>query len=189
MMKSRENAQKPVFPAYFRYLQPEENLFGKSGSVPLFEHCHFPPLCQKSEKTNEPIPRKAGTKKMVKGNFPKKRKSGINDEKKFSGRNFFGHIAITHFWTKNQYKLVMKSRENTKKPVFPAYFRHFRPENRHISGIFGRKIYFSKIGLRHILGIAILHECAKFHEKNVKYSSRNSRNTVFPAKIGCSGDF
>ena len=37
------------------------------------------------------------------------------------------------------------------------------------SGIFptfsaGKK-YFSKIGLRHILDIAISHQCAKFHEK------------------------
>ena len=50
---------------------------------------------------------------------------------------------------------MMKSRENAKEPVFPAYFRHFRPE----------KICFSKIGLGHILDIAILHQCAKFHEK------------------------
>ena len=49
---------------------------------------------------------------------------------------------------------MMKSRENAKKPVFAAYFRHFRP-----------KKSFSKIGLPHILGIAILHQCAKFHEK------------------------
>ena len=38
---------------------------------------------------------------------------------------------------------------------FPAYFRHFRPEN----------FFFSKIGLRHILGIAILHHCAKNQKK------------------------
>ena len=54
---------------------------------------------------------------------------------------------------------MIKSRENANKPVFPAYFRH-------ISGIFGRKnIFFSKIGLRHILNIIILRQCAKFHEK------------------------
>ena len=88
-------------------------------------------------------------------------------------------IAQTNLFAKNQRKLMMKSREYAKKPVFPAYFRHFRPG----------KICFSKIGLCHILGLAILHQCAKFHEKNMKYSSRNSRNTVFPAKIGYSGDF
>ena len=73
---------------------------------------------------------------------------------------------------------MMKSRENAKKPIFPAYFRHFRPE----------KYIFQK-SVSHILDNAILHQCAKFHEKNIKYSSRNSRNTVFPEKIGCSGDF
>ena len=50
---------------------------------------------------------------------------------------------------------MMKSREMAKDPVFPAYFRHFRPE----------KYVFSKIGLGHILDIGILHQCAKFHEK------------------------
>ena len=37
-------------------------------------------------------------------------------------------IANAHLYGKNQKKLMMKSRENAKKPVFPAYFRHFRPE-------------------------------------------------------------
>ena len=42
------------------------------------------------------------------------------------------------------------------------------PKNRffrYISSIFGRKISFSEIGLRNILDITILHQCAKFHEK------------------------
>ena len=43
---------------------------------------------------------------------------------------------------------MMKSRENAKKPVFPA-----------------RNEFFSKIGLGHILDIGILHQCAKFQEK------------------------
>ena len=50
---------------------------------------------------------------------------------------------------------MMKSWENAKKPVFPAYLRHFRPG----------KYVVLKIGLGHILDIAILHQCAKFHEK------------------------
>ena len=37
-------------------------------------------------------------------------------------------IANTRFCVKNQEKQMMKSRENAKKPVFPAYFRHFRPK-------------------------------------------------------------
>ena len=59
MMKSRENVQKPVFPAYFRHFRPEMNFFLENRASSLFGHCHFAPLCQNSEKTNEPIPRKA----------------------------------------------------------------------------------------------------------------------------------
>ena len=65
---------------------------------------------------------------------------------------------------------MMKSRENAKKPGFSGIFPAFS----------AGKICFSKIGHRHILGIAILHQCAKFHEKFF---------FAFPAKIGCSGDF
>ena len=57
--------------------------------------------------------------------------SGIFDQKKIFLKNrtrpCFG-LANTHLCAKNQKKLMMKSRENAKKPVFPAYFRHFRPE-------------------------------------------------------------
>ena len=49
----------------------------------------------------------------------------------------------------------MKFRENAKKTGFSGIFPAFS----------AGKICFSKIGLRHILGIAILHQCAKFHEK------------------------
>ena len=37
-------------------------------------------------------------------------------------------IANTRLCAKNQVKLMMKSLKNAKKPVFPACFRHFRPE-------------------------------------------------------------
>ena len=55
---------------------------------------------------------------------------------------------------------MMKSRENAKKPVFPAYFRHFRPGNE----------FFPEIGIRHILGITILQLCAKNQEKLMSQS-------------------
>ena len=38
------------------------------------------------------------------------------------------NIVNTHLCAKIQKKLMIKPRENAKKPVFPAYFRHFRPE-------------------------------------------------------------
>ena len=62
MMKSRENAKKPVFPAYFQHFLPE-NTFFKNRAPSHFGHCHFASLCQKSEKTNEPISRKAGNRR------------------------------------------------------------------------------------------------------------------------------
>ena len=54
---------------------------------------------------------------------------------------------------------MMKSRENAQKPVFPAYFQHFR-----------LKKSFYKVGLRHFLGIAILHLCAKNQQKIMSQS-------------------
>ena len=64
MIKSRENAKKPVFTAYFRHFRPEKIFFRKLGSVTLhFRHCHFASLCQKSAKNNEPISRKVGDRR------------------------------------------------------------------------------------------------------------------------------
>ena len=51
-----------------------------------------------------------------------------------------------------------------KKPVFPAFS--------------AEKKSFSKIGLPHILGIAILHQCAKFHEK-IKSAAREIQEIPF----------
>ena len=59
VMKSRENAKKPVFSAYFRHFQPEMFFF-ENRATSHFGHYHFASLCQKSGKTNEPILRKAG---------------------------------------------------------------------------------------------------------------------------------
>ena len=64
----------------------------------------------------------------------------------------------------------MKPRENTKKRFF-----------RHISGIFGRKKIFSKIGLSHILGIASTRLCAKNREKKMMKSRENAKKLFFPA--------
>ena len=87
----------------------------------------------------------------------------------FISKNFACRIWINHrlIFRKNGDKSLyfsgdemMKSREKAQKPVFPAYFRHFRPEMN----------FFLKIGLRHILGIAILHLCAKKHKKIMSQS-------------------
>ena len=108
-------------------------------------------LCEKTTKYEEKT-RTKSAKAAISGIF-----LAFSAGKKFFSKIGLGHvldIANTHLCAKNRKKLMMKSRENVQKPVFPAYFRHFRPEN-----------IFLKIRLCHILGITILHQCAKFHEK------------------------
>ena len=64
-------------------------------------------------------------------NQQKRRFPVFSAGKKFFTKIGLGHvmsIANMHLCAKNCKKLMMKSREITKKPVFPAYFRHFRPE-------------------------------------------------------------
>ena len=82
-------------------------------------------LCAKNKKKLESILRKAENREMVKGNFPKKRKSVIYNEKKFSGKNCFGHflehIAL-YLSAKNQKKLMKQFCTKSKKPYFQAVF-------------------------------------------------------------------
>ena len=59
---------------------------------------------------------------------------------------------------------MMKSRENAKKPVF----RHFRPEY----------MFFENWAPPHFRYCRFASVC-KISWKNIKYSSRSSRNTVF----------
>ena len=56
--KISRKSPKPVFPAYFRHFRPVFNNRAPSH----FGHYHFASFCQKSEKTNEPISRKAGNR-------------------------------------------------------------------------------------------------------------------------------
>ena len=132
-------------------------------------------LCEKTTKYEEKS-RTKSAKTAISGIFP-----AFSAGKKFFSKIGLGHvlnIMNTHLCAKNQKKLMIKSRENAKKPVFPAYFRHFRPEKNffeHRAPSHFRYYYFASV--------------CKISWKNIKYSSRNSRNTVFPAKIGCSGDF
>ena len=81
-----------------------------------------------SEKTTE-------YKEKVRTKFAKTAISGIfpafSAGKKFFSKIRLGNvmgIANTHLCAKKWKKLMMKSRENAKKPGFPAYFRHFRPK-------------------------------------------------------------
>ena len=65
-------------------------------------------------------------------------------------------LLIRIFVQKIRKKLMMKSRENAKKPVFPAFS--------------AGKIFFLKFRLCHILCIAILHLCAKNQKKLMSQS-------------------
>ena len=56
---------------------------------------------------------------------------------------------------------MMKPRENAQKPVFRHIFKEF---------------FFSKIGLRHILGIAILHLSTKDQKKTNEPIPRKAGN-------------
>ena len=62
MVKSRENAKKPVFPAYGR-----KKFFFENRAPSLFGDCRFAPLCQKLEKNNEPIREKLVTDERTNG--------------------------------------------------------------------------------------------------------------------------
>ena len=93
--------------------------------------------------------------------------SGIFGRKKIFSKIRLGHvlsIANTHVYGKNKKNQIemMKSRENAKKPVFPAYFRHFR----HLWSIY--------LGCR--INILLNFRCQDFQNfsfLNLKYSTRN----------------
>ena len=86
-------------------------------------------LSEKTTKYKEKV-RTKSAKMAISGIFP-----AFSAGKKFYSKIGLGHImgiVNTHLCAKNQKRLMMKSRENAKKPVFPAY-----------SGIFGWKKIFS----------------------------------------------
>ena len=68
----------------------------------------------------------------IRGKTPKKCAKTVNSGifQAFSvGISHVLGIANSVLCATNRKKLMMKSRENVKKPVFPAYFWHFQPEN------------------------------------------------------------
>ena len=61
-MKSRKMPKN----RFFRHISGifgRKNYFFENQAPSHFGHCHFASLCQKSEKTNEPISRKAGNRR------------------------------------------------------------------------------------------------------------------------------
>ena len=79
-------------------------------------------------------------------------------ERKILSQIGLGHvksIANKHLCAKKLEKTNDEISGNGQKNSFSGIFPAFS----------AGKIRFSKIGFRHILGIANLHQCAKFHEK------------------------
>ena len=151
---------------FFRHISGifgRKNMFFKNRARSHFGHCHFASLCQKPEKTNDPILRKAGNRQMVKGNFPKKRKSLIYSKKKFSREKFFRPFFKTHCPLSFCQKSEKTNEAILRKVQKTLFLGSFWPK-------FAQKIFFSKIGLRHFLGIAILHLCAKNQKKLMSQS-------------------
>ena len=73
---------------------------------------------------------------------------------------------------------MMKSLKNAKKPVFPAYFRHFQPE----------KNVFRKSGSVTFKMLPFRISVQNFMKK-YKVQLEKFKKYRFPVKIGCSGDF
>ena len=75
--------------------------------------------------------------------------------KKFFSKMWLSHvlsIANTHLWAKIQKKLMIKSRENAKKLVFPAFFGR-------------KKILLENRAASHFRHYHFPSECANSHEK------------------------
>ena len=60
MKESPENAKKNWFFRHISGIFSQKKNFSRNRALSHFGDCHFASLCQKSEKTNEPISRKAG---------------------------------------------------------------------------------------------------------------------------------
>ena len=74
-------------------------------------------------------------------------------------KNYSSHFLEDHplhVYTKNQKNLMKQFSTKSKNPIFRQFFCP--------------KKFLSKIGLRHILGITILHHCAKNQNKLMSQS-------------------
>ena len=112
-------SKNPIFRWFLDQICPKI-IFFENRAPSHFGHCHFASLCQKSEKTNEPIPRKAGNRKMVKDN-----------EKKYSRKSFFDHILgylALYLSAKNQKKLMKQFCTKSKNPILRQFWAKFSPQ-------------------------------------------------------------
>ena len=134
----------------------EENTLFRHDN-PLFRHdnrlfrqflqnignCYQLHFMWKNEKYIEKVQWKCA-KMAISGIFP-----AFPAEKYFSQK-----LDSASMWKKSV-KTNDEISRKCQKPIFPAYFQHFS----------AGKVGQLKLGLCHILGIAILQQCAKFNEK------------------------
>ena len=132
-------------------------------------------LREKTKKYKEKVQWKNGDFRHIPGIFGRKKVFLKN-----RSRSCLGHWYYA-FMNKQSVKTNDEISRKRQKLVFPAYFSHFLQE----------KYVFSKIGLCHILGIAILWFCISVQNFMKKYKVRLGKfnKYLFSAKIGCSGDF
>ena len=106
-------------------------------------NCYQLHFMWKNEKYIEKVQWKCA-KMAISGIFP-----AFPAEKYFSQK-----LDSASMWKKSV-KTNDEISRKCQKPIFPAYFQHFS----------AGKVGQLKLGLCHILGIAILQQCAKFNEK------------------------
>ena len=129
-------------------------------------------LCEKNKKYTEKVQWKCA-KTAISGIFP------VFSAGKFFLRNrtrpYFGHCYYA-FLNKESVKtndeISRKHKKNGFSGIFPAFWKSG-------SGIFGRnKLFFENWARSHFRHCHFASVC-KISWKNIKYSSRNSRNPVF----------
>ena len=160
MIKSRENPKKPHFWAILGQ-NWSKNIFFKNRAPSHLRVYGYPSLCKKSEKTNQPVSRKPHnqrTKEWIRGNSPCFYAFlGLNLTKKFFFKNWtapYCRIYVSPSFCKKSEKTNDKISRKSQKTSFLG---HFGPK-------LVQKIFFSKIGLRHIWGFMEFDH----HAKNLK---------------------
>ena len=131
----------------------QKKIYFENRAPSIFGHCHFASLCQISAKHIESIPRKTGKWKVVNRNFTKK---------KFWEKLFWPYFR-TYCPLSFCQKLEKTNEAILHKVQKTLFLGGFWPK-------FAQKNFFPKFGLRHILGVAILHLCAKNQQKIMSQS-------------------
>ena len=132
-------------------------------------------LCEKNNEICGKSPKKSA-ETVISGIFPAF-SAGKNVLKNWP-QSYFGHCYYASLCKKSG-KTNDEISRKCQKTGFSGKFPAFSA---------GKNMFFENRALSHFIHSHFASVC-KISWKNVKYSSRNSRNAVFPAKIGCSGDF